>query len=739
MSVLIPITCPSKEMVDVFRSFFNDFCRELKKRRPDTWQPEAFWIKYLSNYGIYKNSEIAQRMPVKVVGERVRQVLERYSVGILGMLKNGTEFNGMLPSPEMKTAFDRLFQDLKPVERFDMLLERYGFGKKDADILLCMLDCLNYDLIRNQDLDPYVISKEIFGRANTKLANHISPLSRHLRSNPVPRCYETDVLPFMRSKKWDDGLQQLMTEFLRANEHEYEWSGPDSMGHTWVAKRWEALGGEDKRMERILYDYYTSSNQTDGWMNVNEIRKEYDHRADLYRLPHMSLNPSFSGEHVDSRGNGDYRYSVNPVKITIDMHQELRSYMAGKNGLSTLADAFAFANTLKKCSESLVTRYLSENGCVGGRLKGAAETYYCREEDLDKYPSFIVRGKGKVTAGEVISAAKEILIKAGKPLDINDELLPLFEKKTGKQGLNKVSFRNLLKRAECILFDFPKKGMIRFSIPLDQAKAFDVDSLFPPREKTRKEFVQEVAAEILLASPDHTMKKADLCKAILEEGAYPETVNITNLYGYLNTSLFTSVGRWRGGSYTLDIAEYNKRFGFEDSFNWITLKSQVVSLVNDPRLDASVADKMYSIMENVAVLPFDNSCEMWRILKLLNGYLNGKPTANDKELLVFKLQVGLEVYLKQYAGNPSSQDTLYPCIANLQGNGKLPTRMAGKYPAGSIEYDIDVLTGKMISIRNNICHRLNEGYNNDKFYAQRIVESLKYYLLVAAYAVKHHH
>lgn len=740
MSVFIPHNCQSTEMVDIFRSFISDFCTEIKKKKPNAWGPDAFWLKYLSNDGVYDNGEIANHLPKKVVGERVRQVLTVYSKGILGMLKDGVEFKGMLPSPQMKACFDGLFRDLKPVEQFDLLLERYGFGYKDATILLCFLDCLNYDVIRQKNLDPYAISREKFGRALSKLEKHISPLSKHLRNTPVPRCYETDVLPFMRGKKWDDELQNLMTEFLKADEHEYEWSGPDDMGHTWVAKRWEALGGEDKRVERILYDYYISSNQTEGWMNIGEIRKKYDHLADLYRLPHMSLNPNFGGEHTESRTNGDYRYSVNPTDIKIDMHQELRSYMAQKNGLSSLADALAFANTRKTCSESLVTRYLVENGCLGGRLKGINETYYCRKEDLDKYTDFMPTGrKGKVTASEVIQAAKDILIRENRPLHINNELIPFFEKKTGKQDINKVSFRNLLKKADSVLFEFPQSGMIRLRLPIDQAKAFDIDSIFANTKSrsqgnTREGLVQEVAAEILLAAPGYTMKKQALRDAIIDEGAYPKTVNITNLYGYLNNSLFKSVGKVRGSSYILDLTEYNKRFGFEDSFNWSTLKTQLVSWVNDKRLDDAVAEKMYSIMEDVAVKPFDNSCEMWRILKMLNGYFNGNPTSNDKELLVFKLHVGLEVYLKQYGGNPYSQDALRACILSLQRDKKLPVQTYGQYPAGTIENDIDTMTGEMISIRNNICHKLNEGYNIDTFYGKRIKECLKYYLLVAAYA-----
>lgn len=739
MPVFIPLNCQSTEMADIFRSFVNDFCKGIKNKEPGAWGPDAFWIKYLSQEHIYDNKQIAEHLPVKKDRERVRQVLTAYEAGILGMLEDGTEFKGMLPSQEMKTAFDRFRGELKPVEQFNLLLRRYGFGDQDADILLCMLDCLDYDIFRDKDIDPYAISRKTFGRALTVLKRHISPLSKHLRNTPVPRCYETDVLPFMVRKNWNVDLQRLMKEFLKADEHEYEWFGPDDLDHTWVAKRWEALGGEDKRVERILYDHYQSPNQTEGWMNLKEIRKQYDHLADLHRLPHLSPNPSFGGEHTESRGNGDCRYSVNPRRIEIDMHLELRSYMAKRNGLSSLADALAFANTKRTCSESLVRRYLNEIGCIGGSYKGQSG-YYCRKEDLDKYPVFVPREVVQVTAGEVIEEAKKILIKENRPLHINNELIPRFEEGTGKQIINNVSFRNLLKKADGVLFEFPGGGMICLGIPIDQAKEFDVDTFWGNKksgsqQKTREGLVQEVAAEKLLAVPGYTMKKKALCDAVIEEGAYPKDKNVTNVYQYLNDSLFISNGNGRGSSYTLNIREYNKRFGFVDSFNWNTLKTQIVVWVNDSRLDAAVAEKMYSIMEDVAVKPFDNSCEMWRILKMVSGYLNGKPTTSDKELLVFKLQVGLEGYLKQYAGDHYNKDGLGTFIQSLQVNNKFPAQ-SGKYSAGTIEHDIDALTGKMIDIRNKICHRLNEGYNKETFYGPRIKESLKYYLLVAAYAMK---
>ena len=169
MSVFIPLNCQSTEMVDIFRSFVNDFCKEIKNKKPGAWGPEAFWIKYLSNKHIYDNGQIAEHLPETRTPERVRQVLTTYEAGMLGMLKDGTEFKGMLPSQEMKTAFDRFRGELKPVEQFSLLLKRFGFGEQDADILLCMLDCLGYDMIRDKDMDPYAISRETFGRALTTL------------------------------------------------------------------------------------------------------------------------------------------------------------------------------------------------------------------------------------------------------------------------------------------------------------------------------------------------------------------------------------------------------------------------------------------------------------------------------------------------------------------------------------------------------------------------------------------
>jgi hypothetical protein len=122
---------------------------------------------------------------------------------------------------------------------------------------------------------------------------------------------------------------------------------------------------------------------------------------------------------------------------------------------------------------------------------------------------------------------------------------------------------------------------------------------------------------------------------------------------------------------------------------------------------------------------------MWRILKLLDTYLGGHATDSDAELLVYKMYIGLEKYLKLYEYHPNIEG-LGHYVQHLQAIGSLPDRV-GKYTLDSIPDKIAKMTGLLIANRNNISHNLNEGYNNRQFYDRNIKTALKYYLLVAGF------
>lgn len=747
MSVIIPYSNnDSQEISVLFRSFVNDLVDEYGKlfisgvlKPAQAWKQEAVWIKYCSSYVTEKDRDVADRLVLKRGSEAVRKyALEAFSAEMFEMLDAGNPFMGeIVSSPEMKLSFDSFVSELKPVEHYGLLLRRYGFKENDLSdkkVLNCFLDCLGYEVIERKDFEPYAVLKTQFGRAKSKLVKLIGPLRKYMKTDPVPRCYETDVFPFMRGKGWSQDDCDMMFAFLSADEHEYEWSGPDKNKHNWVALRWEFLS-ENDRIERILFD--NKEKYSDGWMSLSEIRKEYDRLAIIYRRDPLSRNPNCGGKHTEPMGNGVYRYNpnYNPKKKRPKLKDELKRFVVLNNGLCSFDDAIKYAQSIQKCSEITVDLYLRKNGCVSGTMKGKKGTYYCDEACQGQYPDFVRRTMREVvvTKEEAILGSRDILVAAGKALHITKELIPLFKKKTGKQYIP-ASFVTSLKAAEGILFSFPtRKGTIELSVPANQARSFDVKAFLNP--PTKKETVQNAAAEYLLAAPQYTMSKKDLAKELIKAGAFSSDVNVSNLYQYLDDILFDDKGTGKGGSYTLNISEYNRRYGFSDSFNWKTLKEQIVRLVGDSRLNGSVADKMYSIMQNVAVKPFGSTSEMWRILKMVSSYINDKPSNSENELLVIKLHLGLEVFLKQYGGDRYSKDALQPYITILQGRGQLPQKY-GYYGAGTIEKDIDENTGEMVKIRNFICHKLNEGYNNPSFYADRIKKNLRYYLLVAAYAQK---
>ena len=564
----MPIAIPcsnSQEISVLFSSFVNELVIEYGRllQPSQNWKKEAVWIKYLSPYETNKVSDVTAHMNTDLSNEHIRKAaLEAFSIEMFNMLANGVPFMGeIIPTVEMKKAYDSFVSELKPIENFNLLISRFGFREddlSDAKIMGCFLDCLNYDVIRQKGVEPYAISVDEFGRSKTVFKDHISPLNKFLKNPPVRRCYETDVLPFMKNTKgWPADVCEQMTAFLHADEHEFEWTGPDKFGHTYVAVSWEALGGEDKRAERILYD---NREVNDGWMNLSDIRKQYDYLARKSGLRPLSLNPNMGGEYTEGRGNGDYRY--NPTRKrggSIDLKKELVKYVADKACPCSKDDILTYANSLKKCSMETVEQYLSgAEHTKPGRVNGVSG-YYCDEAVLP-YPGFepsSSRGKN-VTRELAIKVSRDILVEENGPLHIVNELIPRFQAKTDIRQLNPVSFRNLLKNAEGVLFKFQQGGGIELSVPVDKAKGFDVDAFLKPNTKPtgRKEAVQHKAADLLLNAEGHSMKKKDLIEAIFESGVYPRDKSVTNIYGYLKDSLFIV----EGNTYTLNDAEYKSRF-----------------------------------------------------------------------------------------------------------------------------------------------------------------------------------
>ena len=262
-------------------------------------------------------------------------------------------------------------------------------------------------------------------------------------------------------------------------------------------------------------------------------------------------------------------------------------------------------------------------------------------------------------------------------------------------------------------------------------------------KKTRRNgdhlrILRSLAVQRLLYADGRTMTKKELCEQVRKEEC-AAGMAVSNIYKvFQNDPIFISSGGRKGGKYTLDIDLYNKENGLDgtagndaDSLDWGRLRSRVVLAAADPLIDDRTGERMYRIMEGYVRGSLDKSNEMWRILKLLDTYLGGHATDSDAELLVYKMYIGLEKYLKLYEYHPNIEG-LGHYVQHLQAIGSLPDRV-GKYTLDSIPDKIAKMTGLLIANRNNISHNLNEGYNNRQFYDRNIKTALKYYLLVAGF------
>ena len=304
--------------------------------------------------------------------------------------------------------------------------------------------------------------------------------------------------------------------------------------------------------------------------------------------------------------------------------------------------------------------------------------------------------------------------------------------------------RRYLKEIDCKLYKDPQDGL-KYYVHKDYGDLYP--NLIPdpmgepdPNKRKRPEspktiLLKKVSVEQLLQADAFTMTKKALYDAVVAEYEGNSRNNVYKIFKKLaDEGVFIGDARRQGGSYRLDIARYNEINGLNDGFDWVLLKRSIAfRMASCPLVDEKVVERMHAIMERGAIPDFDKSNEMWRILKLLDTYLNGKSTDEETELLIYKLLIGLEKYLKLFKYYPRVGG-LGNYINHLQALGVFPQAPGvAAYSPGSASSEIQGLSGWVISTRNKICHDLNEEHNNPKYYEDTVNKALKYYLLVAAY------
>ncbi len=304
--------------------------------------------------------------------------------------------------------------------------------------------------------------------------------------------------------------------------------------------------------------------------------------------------------------------------------------------------------------------------------------------------------------------------------------------------------RRYLKEIDCKLYKNPQDGL-KYYVHKDYVDLYPNLVLDPwvesnsgkgkRRESPKTILLKKVSVEQLLHADAFTMTKKALYDAVIAEYEGKSPNDVYKYFQQLaDEGVFIEIGSGKGGSYKLNIARYNEINGLNDSFDWGLLKKSIAFMMAYcPLVDEKVVERMHSIMERSAIPNFDKSNEMWRILKLLDTYLNGKSTDEETELLIYKLYIGLEKYLKLFKYYPRVGG-LGNYINQLQAVGEFPLAPGvATYSQGSVSYEIQGLSGWVITTRNKICHNLNEEHNNPKYYEDMVNKVLKYYLLVAAF------
>ncbi len=738
--VTIPSSNVSFEPGEMLQAFVRDFIDGVQaffeksgSKESDMWKVDALKLKFLysrpEDARVWENKEIAY--VVKRCAEAVRKNMKTMAIASVSMLSSGSEYCGMVPSESMMNVFSAFKSGLGSIEIYNLLQKKFGIPAEDRRTLSFFLEGLNYDITFSKYDKHYCIDANIFGRSLSSLKDKAHQIEKFFKEDPRPLRFKTEVMAFLRRKGWDDTTCEQIESFLRADTSEYEW-GKDSSGDETVALFWVALDSVENRLVRILYDH-ADATPSNPEMSREQLVGEYNKRARLFGVGVYPIDKGISGiKHIRLVSHDLYCYEHNTSvkKLKIDIKRLLYSYIENNGGCVRHADIIAYAKSVNpNYKDNTIEQYLTQGGYSKHKVNGEL----CWE--------FTNNGNGAIkqilTKQEVWRGSLKILHDARRPMSIKNELIPLFQKEAGLSNFNATSFSNMLKKQKGILFNFLDRDTVKGLMSAEEAEGAYPDFFVKTERKTsvRVRTIRTQAVETLLKAPGFTMTKKQLVDSV--RSLYPKGKAVAPIYAIFSKDpIFLSSGDTVGSTYTLDINLYNKENGFGDTFNWATLRERIAGFVKDYLINNNTCDKMYEIMQRSAVKPFGNKDEMWRILKLVDTFLAGKAKESDSELLVYKLFLGIEVYLKRYDARGNGNG-LGEYISSLQNIGELPSRYASGLVG--VPRELNNMNGLVIGRRNNIGHNLNAGFNNAVYYEDNIKQALRYYLLIAAYDLNGRH
>ena len=565
--VSIPKDCKDTDLKTVFRSFIRDLIIEYRNRDSKKGDRNArvLQMKYLwdemENNPPYTNEELGNLFGCD--GERIRQILKALRESVFDMLDNGKPFLGIVASPLMANTYQAFKNELKPVEFYSRLQEKYSIEKSDKKTLSFFLDGLSYKYSERED-DICADPNRFGDRCITFYQGHVGELRQFLSDEAFPVCFETDVKAFAHAQKWSDKQLSLMEEYLKSDTERIEWTGPDKMNNHHVGLKWNMLRSLESRVVRILYDYKQETGD-DSFLDKNDfIIPSYNRRAAQYGFDPLPPNTSFgSHKHLQGQGIGLYRFVDKVINQPLpDLQEELLKLAARQNGKVSVDEAMDFAHGINpKYSKNTVESYLEWGKCKSATIAGVK--YYIHPAFIDQYDDVINIRKPALDPVDTLKAVAKILDNAKKPLVIKSELHPLFLAQQKPENDNPVSFMNIVKKGENDLFKITLvngKNVVEL-LPNVDLSTFDFDQygkksrILDPQTK----LVRDLAVQTLHDAPGHTMTKNDLFNAVVD---YYQSDSKNNLYNvFKDDDIFVSLGSGRGSSYTLDMELYKKEFG----------------------------------------------------------------------------------------------------------------------------------------------------------------------------------
>lgn len=718
----------SESFNSLLNKFIADYYAHLKTLKDSdkkTRKVEAFRMAFLddgNNSKPLSNKSIAQNIidlyDVNIDSERVRQLKKAFAEKCAEVLRNKSKvFETCKP---LLYAFDSLF-NMAPAQ-IKVSIEGGEFGIKEPRTKEFLMAVLEVKQAQRKGYDRVVVEKS---DSLSNLLVSLGPLKKYLKKKIVVNIDE--LLTFIReSEKISVEAKDLISFIKNTPEFEVIQGLHDSV---LVSLKWDKINSVDAQCARILYDNAIAKGDKAATMHIDDISSEYSRRAMQYGLEKSVNKTSVKHCQILSLGNGNYAYNFGQYVESADK---------------------------KETSKKKILKFMANNPTASVedlRQYCASDNINLSDTSIEQYRSSAIRqlngGVKKISEAadpvKVLQTLANVLSQSSTPMPF-DELMQKYDNvaeilDVKHPASHCQSLVKSMKRApQVFLLDYEKKTA-QLLLSKEALEAYDFSKHRKNAQrvalKTRP-LICERAIELLLSAKDHQMRKGDLVNGVkdlwLEATSKVWIKSAPNIYPIFDANpMFIVIGEGKGSMYKLNEELYRKEHEEANTekltdkvetkdieYSWESLKDALLLFLEDLVIDdlSGSLDQMRRIM-----FKFDRAVgEYEKTLKLAHLVLYKKSTEPEKEYLYYKLIFGVEQYLKNYGKYYYPSNGLANIISELQARGILPNRYES-YEQGSVEEQVQRLTGVIIKERNIVAHQ------------NRIRENLKglfsFYVLVA--------